>query len=249
MDRPSDYTEFSNPRLVALYDRLNPLDSASEFFCDQARHLAAHTIIDLGCGTGLLTCELQRRGHHMIGIDPSPAMLAAARARPGADHVTWIEGGYERMTGLQADMVLMTSHVAQFFLEDEEWHAMLEAARAALQRGGHIMFDSRNPLVRPWEGWRRDVAEQQVAIDGATVRMWPHLLQVRGDRILYELHYLFAETREELVSVNELVYRSREEIGSSLANSGFSVTEIFGDFDGSPASGQSPEMIVVAEAG
>ena len=47
-------TEFSDPRLVVLYDTLNPFGDDSEFFCKQAEKLAAKTIIDLGCGTGLV---------------------------------------------------------------------------------------------------------------------------------------------------------------------------------------------------
>src|ERR1043165_6654870 len=110
--------EFSDPRIVALYDTLNPFADDSEFFCKQAERLGARTIIDLGCGTGLLTLELARRGHRVIGVEPSHAMLQSAWAKPGSDRVRWIEGSYERLAGLRADMVLMTSHVAQFFLED-----------------------------------------------------------------------------------------------------------------------------------
>ena len=68
-----NYTEFSDPRLVALYDTLNPFGDDSEFFCKQAEELSAKTIIDLGCGTGLLTVELAKRGHQMTGIKPSEA--------------------------------------------------------------------------------------------------------------------------------------------------------------------------------
>jgi hypothetical protein len=44
----------------------------------------------------------------------------------------------------------MTGHVAQFFVEDESWHSVLMAIRRALRPGGHIAFESRNPLVQPW---------------------------------------------------------------------------------------------------
>jgi SAM-dependent methyltransferase len=41
----------------------------------------SQTIIDLGCGPGNLTADLARKGHHAIGIDPSPAMLMGMRAK------------------------------------------------------------------------------------------------------------------------------------------------------------------------
>ena len=38
------------------------------------------TILDLGCGTGALTCELAAQGAHVIGLDASPDMIVKARA-------------------------------------------------------------------------------------------------------------------------------------------------------------------------
>ena len=63
MEPEPNYTEFSDPRLTTLYDTLNPFGDDSEFFCQQAAKLSAQNIIDLGCGTGLLTCELAKRGY------------------------------------------------------------------------------------------------------------------------------------------------------------------------------------------
>ena len=40
--------------------------------------LPIHTVLDLACGTGSLTCELARRGYEMIGSELSEEMLALA---------------------------------------------------------------------------------------------------------------------------------------------------------------------------
>jgi SAM-dependent methyltransferase len=42
------------------------------------------TVVDVGCGTGRAVAELAEvaePGAHVIGVDPDPAMLAAARSR------------------------------------------------------------------------------------------------------------------------------------------------------------------------
>jgi len=58
-----------------------------------AGELGARLVIDLGCGTGLLTRALAGEGREVIGVDPSPAMLAVAQRGPGAGNVRWITYG------------------------------------------------------------------------------------------------------------------------------------------------------------
>ncbi len=64
--------------------------------------------------------------------------------------------------------------------------------------------------------------------------------------MLYEIHYLFENTGEELVSLNELIYRSQDEISKSLSDAGLIVDNIYGDWDGRPIDAMSPEMIFMA---
>src|SRR4051795_6632429 len=44
-------------------------------------------VIDLGCGEGRLPRDLEQRGYTVIGIDPSPTLIGAAReADPAGDY-------------------------------------------------------------------------------------------------------------------------------------------------------------------
>lgn len=104
--------QFSDPLLVSAYDALNAFGDDSDFWLKEIERLSPKMIIDLGCGTGLLTCELAKRGYNMIGVEPASKMLDIARKKSYADKVRWIEGGYEKFDSLKADLVLMTSHVA-----------------------------------------------------------------------------------------------------------------------------------------
>ncbi len=248
------FDEFSDPRLVALYDTLNPFAADTEFYLRLAAELRAASIVDVGCGTGLLACELAERGHRVIGVDPSSAMLDVARHRPGSERVRWVEGDARRLGEVGdeagADLAIMTGHVAQVIRDDEGWSATLAAIREALRPGGRVAFESRNPLVRPWTSWNPQASRREVENAAVgRVETWVQGTEVDGDLVRFELHYLFAESGEELVSPGELRFRTRVELSRSLSDAGFSVEDIIGDWDGSPADATSPELIFVAARG
>ena len=66
------------------------------------------------------------------------------------------------------------------------------------------------------------------------------------DIVRYEINYSFRETGEELVSRNALVFRSKDKIVRTLSEAGFSIVNIYGDWDSPPAQDSDPEMIFVA---
>jgi ubiquinone/menaquinone biosynthesis C-methylase UbiE len=94
------------------------------------------TVVDVGCGTGRAVAELAEQGASAIGVDPDPAMLAAAHARfpdidvRAADAADLpLADGQAR--GYRADKVY---HV----LPDP--HAALTEARRVLAPGGRIVL-------------------------------------------------------------------------------------------------------------
>lgn len=241
-------TQFSNTLLVSAYDALNALGEDRDFWLKEIERLAPKTIIDLGCGTGLLTCELAKRGYTVIGIEPAGKMLDIARKKPYADKVQWIKGGYKKFDGLKADMVLMTSHVAQFFLDNKEWQAMLEAAYKALNPRGRIIFDSRTPIFPPYQTWPTENAPRRVQ-DAALgpIDWYYQLLEIKDNRVRYQLYFHFINSGEKITSMDELVFRSQEELNKSLEDAGFTVETVYGDWDGSLATPTSPEMIFLGQ--
>jgi 2-polyprenyl-3-methyl-5-hydroxy-6-metoxy-1,4-benzoquinol methylase len=92
MDWKATYSEFSSPRLVEIYNTVNPVGGHKDFFLNMASVLSAESIIDLGCGSDLLSCELSEAGHQVIGVEPSASMLELARNSLCSDQVEWING-------------------------------------------------------------------------------------------------------------------------------------------------------------
>ncbi|MBM3545856.1 MAG: class I SAM-dependent methyltransferase [Alphaproteobacteria bacterium] len=73
---------YTDPRLAAVYDPLNPPGREQDFHLALAGERPC-AILDLGCGTGRLACAFAARGHRVHGVDPAPAMLDIAQARSG----------------------------------------------------------------------------------------------------------------------------------------------------------------------
>ena len=237
---------YVDPRLVELYDLDNPRGPDTDFYLHLAQDLAARTILDLGCGTGLLMRALAAADRRLIGVDPSAAMLAVARRQPGADQVQWIEGDSAALGTPEADLVVMTGNVAQVFLEDADWMRALRDIRAALCPGGHLAFESRNPEDRAWERWNRAATFERIDSPNGPMECWLELLSVGDGRVRFQGHNVFTATGEDLVAVSELRFRSLDELTRSLTHSGFAIEHVYGDWDRTPFVKTSRVMVFVA---
>jgi SAM-dependent methyltransferase len=237
---------YVEPSLVDLYDITNSRGPDTEFYLHLAAELQAGVILDLGCGTGLLTRELAVVGRTVIGIDPAPAMLAYARHQPGAERVQWIEGDSGALGTPEADLVIMTGNVAQVFLEEGEWAATLRDIHAALRSGGCLAFESRNPADKAWERWNRQTTYKVYQTRHGPVEEWLEGVSVGDGRVCFECHDLFRETGEELVVKSELRFRSQQELTESLSRAGFTVEHLYGDWEREPVSITSREMVFIA---
>ncbi|MFF4411997.1 class I SAM-dependent DNA methyltransferase [Streptosporangium sp. NPDC001559] len=100
-------------------------------------------LLDAGCGTGRSSVAFRERGFEVTGYDLSPAMVAAARRRPGAEGIRFLVGrlqrpppgltGFDAVTCVDVSMTYLTS-------EDQLCQAMA-AARDQLTEGGVLVFD------------------------------------------------------------------------------------------------------------
>lgn len=136
-------------------------------------------VVELGCGSGLLTRHLVDAGHRVVATDASPAMLDLAR-----DHAT----GAERVERLilpddplpEADAVVSVGHVLSYLPDADSLQRALAAAAGALRPGGALAIDlcdlewsavrrDQRPQVHRGDGWLL-VSEFSVPSPGRFVR-------------------------------------------------------------------------------
>jgi SAM-dependent methyltransferase len=239
--------EFTDPRQVAIYDAVNAYEPGTQpdFYLGVAEEVSAETVIDLGCGTGIITLEFARRGYRMIGVESSRVMLEVAQKNAGADGVQWVHGGAGQAGTPGADLAFLSGHVAQFILNDAEWLETLAGVKEALRPGGYLAFESRDPRAREWERW---TGRKRIIPDSpyGRIESWTEVTNVEGEVVFAVGHRRLLQTNEELVSPFALRFRSEELLRQSLTSSGFLVESVFGDWDRRPSAPGERELIVIA---
>ena len=241
------HAEFNDPRLVAVYDAECLWSRDDDFFVALANETPGARVLDLGCGTGRLALGMSEHGHSVTGVDPASASLDAARAKPGAARVTWIEGTSAVLGASEFDVAVMTSHVAQFFITDAEWARTLADLHRALVPGGRLVFDTRDPAAREWERWSTDRRRSVTLPDGRVVEEWTEVTAVQPNTVSFTIHYGFPD-HGELVSTATLRFRSVDELRESLRAAGFTVEQIYGGWNREPIGGGDGEFLVIARA-
>ena len=241
------HAEFDDPRLVPVYDAAFPWSRADDVFLALVGEAGARRVADVGCGTGRLALALAAAGCAVTGVDPSGASLAVARSKPGADRVTWIHGTASSLPDASFDAVVMTSHVAQFLVDDDEWAGALRDVRRSLADGGRLAFDSRDPAARGWERWPREWRRRVALPDGQHVDMWAQVTAVRDGVVDSTIHYAMPDGAR-LDSQTSLRFRTQDELRRTLADAGFTVEDVYGGWDRHPPGQGDGELLVVARA-
>ncbi len=233
---------YDHPRLAALYDLLCGWSADRDFYLSLTDG-EPKSILDLGCGTGLICDAYAARGHDVTGADPSSSMLDIARRKPHGDRIDWVECcSQDFRSDKRFDLIIMTGHAFQVLLDEATVLAAFAAMRDHLADRGRIVFESRNPEIDWKTRWDGGVSE--VVHDKLVVRETRGVVSYGEGRIHFETSYHFPG--ETLVSTSELLFLSRREIERYLQVSGLRTEAVYGDWSRGPFDeGTSEEMIFV----
>jgi len=187
---------------VAGYDAKTGLDLEDALGLLRRQGLAADTtLLDLGCGTGLLAAAAASEAGRVVGVDPSLAMLEVARRR--SDEVEWVEAGFLTYEHEGDPPQLVHSRNALHHLSDFWKGVALSRIHALLAPGGvlvlrDLVYDfepaDADRRIEDWlagaaptpvEGWTRTELETHVRDEHSTFA-WLHetLLEHAGFEIV-----------------------------------------------------------------
>jgi SAM-dependent methyltransferase len=226
------------------------------FLREMARR-ASGPILEPMCGTGRVLLPLAEAGVEVTGVDISPAMLDFARANLAEagllDRVTLLQGDL-RDIALPADRFAMAVIAVNSFMHLEETRDQLAALanlRRALTRRGLLVIDLFNP--DPVEIVREDnrlVLDREYELDGRQVQKF---VAIETDAAAQRSHvtYIYDEvdgqgrlSRSTMRFTLRWLYRY--ELEHLLARAGFTLRNIYGNYELADYGTGSPRLIAVA---
>lgn len=218
---------FEHPRLVAIYDRLDPNRNDLEVYVAIAEELGAHRVLDVGCGTGTFALLLADHDLEVTGIDPAAGSLGVARAKRGAERVRWLHGDATALPPMQVDLATMTGNVAQAIIDPADWDSTLSRTHDALRPGGHLLFETRDPAYRAWQQWHRATTYRVTEIQGVGgVETWIELTEFHWPLVTFRCTWVFQSDGQVLTSDSTLRFREREEVLAALRAHGYVADEV-----------------------
>jgi len=243
-----------------VYERLVRRDI--EFFIDYSKKANGKTL-ELGCGTGRVLIPTAQAGCEITGLDFSTFMLAKCREKLASQtkdvqsRVKLIQGDMTNFaTGEQYALVTIPFRPFQHLITIEEQKACLTCAWKHLKPGGLFVLDVFHPyiprLVDPKYLMEMEVDPKIDLPDGRVLRRTTRVAAFHREEQYNDIeiiHYVkHPDGREErLVHSFPMRYFYRYEMEHLLTLCGFKIVEFFGDFDRSPFTADSPEMIFVAQ--
>lgn len=238
---------YQDPDLARFYDSENGW-AADLDYCSRLA-VGAESVLDLGCGTGLLAAHLAAGGKRsVVAVDPARAMLEIARRRDAAGRVTWIEGDARSLRiDRTFDLVLLTGHAFQVFLSEDDQRAALATIAKHLAPDGRFIFDTRNPAFEEWREWSPEASERFFRHPGlGKVRAYN---DVEYDAVAaiasYRTDYEIEESGESFSASSAIRFTGKEKLGALLDDAGLFVKEWLGDWAGGPWSPNAKEIIPI----
>jgi SAM-dependent methyltransferase len=253
----------AHPEIGELYDHVPVYRDRKDvgFYVDLCR-AAKGEILELGCGTGRVLIRAAEAGCTITGLDGSGVMLERCRGKlqqlpmEVQKRVTLVEADMTKFSlGRSFALATVPFRPLQHLVSVEEQLSFLACVHSHLEPGGKLALDVFHPdLARISSPASPEEIEDTSWVKLADGRRLRRTFRLTGKPLDQqtndvELIYYVTDTAgatTRIVHEFPMRYYFRFELEHLLVRSRFQVESLFGNFDQSPFTDSSPEMIVIA---
>ena len=253
MDPHANLEEFSDP---PNYDIEEGERSTARiaFYCNLAKAVGG-SVLEVACGSGLVTIPLAVQGLDVTGLDLAHSMLEHARKKAKEQnlHIRWVEADARSFDlGRQYRFILLTGNAFQAFLRREDQEALLASVRRHLAPDGIFAFETRNPSGHDLTTHLEEEFDQRyISVESYQVSVFFTQVYDPPTQIMYWTTYRRwndgeGDHKKETHIACRFTYP--QELETLLHYNGFEVIQQYGDWNMEALSSSSLEIINICRA-
>jgi 2-polyprenyl-3-methyl-5-hydroxy-6-metoxy-1,4-benzoquinol methylase len=224
------------------------------FYCELAKQVGG-PVLEIACGSGLVTLPIAALGLEVTGVDLARPMLEHARRKAEAQgrRVRWVEADARVFDlGTKFQFILLTGNAFQAFLRREDQEALLTAVKRHLAPDGVFAFETRNPPGHDLAAHPEEEFDQSyVSVEGFRVSVSFTQAYDPLAQVMYWTSYRrWNDGKRDHQKETHIACRFThpQEIEALLHDNGFQIIEQYGDWGKEPLSGSSPSIISICKA-
>ncbi len=208
------------------------------------------SVLDFGCGPGLYTTPLAKRGARVTGVDFSKRSLryAASVAERDGLSIDYVHRDYlEFETDEKCDLILMI--MCDFCaLSPAQRRAMLRKFAGMLTPNGHVLLDvySLATYARREEAASYERNQMNGFWSAEEYYGFLNVFKYENEQVILD-KYTIVEAERIRTIYNWLQCFTPETLGAEFARNCLKVVELYSDVAGTPFDPLSEEFAVVAE--
>jgi len=248
MSTPDEYEGVLARAYDALYAVMRDPSGDAAFYRALAE-ASGGPVLELGCGTGRVLLPIAALGIPCVGVDASPAMLAALRAKNPPPNLELVEGRMESadLGARRFRLVTCPFRAFQHLLDVPSQLAALANVRRHLAPGGTFALDVFDPklawLLAPGDTERVDAT---FTLDGVQTRRFARTRTDLAAQTI-DVTFRFEPAQAAGNTTVRLRWFYRYEIEHLVARAGFTDIAVFGGYDRRPWRPEG-ETVIVARA-
>ncbi len=261
-DTPQNFMYSDYSAIASVYDNINTEIDYRKWadFIENCfnRYLRARPgiVLDLACGTGSMTFEMQKRGYDMIGADASEDMLSRAYEKAYENGITDILFLRQDMRDFElygtVGAVICCLDSVNYLTQDGDIDKCFSTVHNYLDPNGLFIFDANTPYkFKNIYGDNHYIFENTDCYGNSSYCGWQNEYD---DKTKLCSFYLSVFTEDENGKFNradedqtERCY-TLEELKAALINNGFEIHGVFGDLDFTTLNENTERWYIVAGA-